>query len=120
MDGLYRPQTWAYVATAFNQAMEGQGAIILDYPYLADERELSRTAVTCNDQPLFDAPSVNDIVEERLYVYQNVSRFAFAVASLENSDIGCQYWPVSPPEKFQGPWNHTLKNPILIISNTVR
>ncbi|EJF56709.1 hypothetical protein DICSQDRAFT_174660 [Dichomitus squalens LYAD-421 SS1] len=31
---------------------------------------------------------------------------------------GCQYWPVTPPERYLGPWNKTLSNPILIISNT--
>jgi hypothetical protein len=29
----------------------------------------------------------------------------------------CHKWPVRNVERYQGPWNHTLKNPILVIGN---
>ena len=29
----------------------------------------------------------------------------------------CHRWPVRAVERFTGPWNHTLKNPIIIIGN---
>ncbi|KAJ3106933.1 hypothetical protein HDU96_008054 [Phlyctochytrium bullatum] len=32
--------------------------------------------------------------------------------------FGCKDWPARPVERFTGPWNHTLKNKILIIGNT--
>jgi hypothetical protein len=29
----------------------------------------------------------------------------------------CHKWPARSVERYQGPWNHTLKNPILVIGN---
>ncbi|KAH8102176.1 Alpha/Beta hydrolase protein [Cristinia sonorae] len=118
IDGIYRPSLWPLVATAFAKAMDGDGSAIMDAIGTAGERDLARAAVSCNDQPHFDAPKIEDIVDEQLYTYQNVSRFIFAVANLENADFGCQHWSITPPERFHGPWSHTLKNPILILSNT--
>ena len=50
---------------------------------------------------------------------ENVTRFGLAVVTHE-PDSGCEFWPVAPPERYLGPWNKTLANPILIVSNTVR
>ncbi|THH28990.1 hypothetical protein EUX98_g5196 [Antrodiella citrinella] len=99
--------------------MRGDPSLLLDLNEPTSNCDLSRTAVACNDQPLFKAPTIEEMVDERLYVYQNVSRFAFAAENVEYVDFGCQYWPAMPPEKFQGPWNHTLQNPILVLSNTL-
>ena len=59
-----------------------------------------------------------EIIDESLFVLENISRFGFAVTTSE-PDNGCEYWPVTPPERFEGPFNNTLNNPILIVSNTV-
>ena len=108
------------MAEAFAEAIEGNGAAILDANDAIVDRSTSRTATTCNDHTLLPPPTIEEIVDERLYVYEHVSKFAFAAANLENDDFGCEYWNVTPPpEKFQGPWNHTLRNPILVVSNTV-
>lgn len=118
--GLYSPKAWPRLAQAFAEAMEGDASAILNANDAVVDRSVSRTAVTCNDQTHFKAPSLEAVVDERMYVHQNVSRFAFAAVNVENDDFGCQYWDVAPPpEKFQGPWNHTFRNPVLIASNTV-
>lgn len=31
----------------------------------------------------------------------------------------CSYWPVRAPERYQGPFNQTYANKILVIGNTV-
>ena len=32
----------------------------------------------------------------------------------------CSYWPVRAPERYQGPFNRTFANKVLIIGNAVR
>ena len=64
-------------------------------------------------------PSAEAIIDEWLDVYENVTRFAFSVVATEQ-DGGCHYWPARPPERFSGPWNRTLRNPMLVMSARVR
>ncbi|KAH9884113.1 TAP-like protein-domain-containing protein [Cubamyces lactineus] len=115
---LQKPATWPDSADALDRAMNGDGSAILqrlrDGQYLVD---LERSAVSCNDNKPFPAPTPEEVIDEQLYVLENVSRFGLALVVAE-PDAGCQFWPVTPPERFLGPWNHTLRNPILIISNT--
>lgn len=100
--------------------MDGDGTAVLNglshTQYLSD---LERSAVSCNDNKPFKAPTPEEVIDEQLDVLKHLTRFALAVVVAE-PDAGCQYWPVTPPERFLGPWNHTLRNPVLIISNTVR
>ncbi|KAI0356986.1 hypothetical protein OH77DRAFT_1534392 [Trametes cingulata] len=118
LGALESPSSWPKAAHAFNQAMNGHGAAILNSlrasQYLSD---LERSAVSCNDNKPFPAPTPEEVIDEQLYVLEHVSRFGLSVVVSE-PDAGCQYWPVTPPERFLGPWNNTLRNPILIISNT--
>jgi hypothetical protein len=94
-------------------------------PLLKDrspKRDLQRSAVSCNDQMLGPGrqaePSPQEIMEEMIEVVSTVTEFAMAVLPQEQ-DAGCGFWPYEPPERFTGPWNHELKNPILIHSNNV-
>ncbi|KAI0079989.1 hypothetical protein K474DRAFT_1591034 [Panus rudis PR-1116 ss-1] len=115
---LERVVIWPESAHALAEAMKGNGAPMLDFlDSYSSLNALQRTAVSCNDAPPFDPPASEEIVEEFLDVYQNVSHFVIPVVT-DEPDSGCQYWPVSPPERFIGPWNHTLRNPMLVISNT--
>ncbi|KAI0372414.1 hypothetical protein BV20DRAFT_1050746 [Pilatotrama ljubarskyi] len=118
LGALESPSSWPGAARAFNQAMSGDGAVVLNSlhnsQYLSD---LERSAVSCNDNKPFPAPTPEEVIDEQLYVLEHVSQFGLAVVVSE-PDAGCQFWPVTPPERFLGPWNHTLRNPILIISNT--
>ncbi|THH28991.1 hypothetical protein EUX98_g5194 [Antrodiella citrinella] len=116
---LQRPITWPKAAFDIASAINGDGSFILNAMEPNMYRDLERSAVSCNDNPPFALANVRpeDVVDELLYVYQNVSHFVFNVVTAE-PDAGCQFWPVTPPERFQGPWNNTLSNPILVLSNT--
>ncbi|KAI0658733.1 TAP-like protein-domain-containing protein [Cubamyces menziesii] len=118
LGALESPPSWPSAAQAFDQAMQGDGTDVLngvrDAQYLND---LERSAVSCNDNKPFPAPTPEEVIDEQLYVLEHVSRFGLAVVVSE-PDAGCQFWPVTPPERFLGTWNHTLRNPMLIISNT--
>ncbi|KAI0658734.1 TAP-like protein-domain-containing protein [Cubamyces menziesii] len=118
LGALQKPATWPNTADALDRAMKGDGSAILqrlqDGQYLVD---LERSAVSCNDNKPFSAPTPEGVIDEQLYVLEHISRFSLALVVAE-PDAGCQFWPVTPPERFLGPWNHALRNPILIISNT--
>lgn len=98
--------------------MNGNGTILTSKKrYFGNS--LPSNAVACNDNLAFAPPTAEEMVDEGLYLLENISRFAYTAPSAEPETVGCQYWPVNPPERFQGPWNHTLRNPILVISNEV-
>ena len=98
--------------------MAGDGSAILDAVNAKELVDLERSAVTCNDARPFAGPTPDAFVAAQLAAMA-VTRFALAVVTHE-PDSGCEFWPAAPPERFGGPWNATLRNPILIVSNTVR
>lgn len=98
--------------------MQGDPTDLLNFSEMNPYADLERSSVTCNDLPKFAPLSPEEVTDELLRVYRNVTQFVFSVVTLE-ADAGCQYWPVTPPERFTGPWNNTLRNPILILSSTV-
>ncbi|KAI0767486.1 TAP-like protein-domain-containing protein [Fomes fomentarius] len=111
------PQSWPDMAQLFAAALAGDVSGVLDVVNTPQYVDLQRSGVSCNDQKPFKAPTPEETIDEAIDVYEKVTRFNLAVTIAE-ADSGCQYWPVSPPEKYTGPWNNTLKNPLLIISNT--
>lgn len=119
LGALEVPSTWEKAAVGFSEAMQGNGTTMLNSDVFALGTDLERSAVSCNDNLPFSPPAPEEVVDEVLDVFYNVSRLVFSVITTE-PDAGCQYWPVTPPERFQGPWNNTLRNPVLVISNTVR
>ena len=119
LSGLAHPSTWPTVAQVIKDAMAGNGTYILNTVNVKESVDLEHTAVTCNDAKPFPPPKAEDVVDEWLFVTQNLTRFTFATA-ISSPDNGCQFWPVTPPERYAGPWDKTPKNPILIIANTVR
>ena len=98
--------------------MAGNGTAILNAVNEKELVDLERSAVTCNDVRPFSGPTPETFIDAQLTAMA-ITRFALAVVTHE-PDSGCEFWPVTPPERFLGPWNATLNNPILIISNTVR
>ncbi|TBU51516.1 TAP-like protein-domain-containing protein [Dichomitus squalens] len=115
--GLESPTGWPQIAAGLAEAMRGDGAAVLNVVNTRELVDLERSAVSCNDQRPFAPPTAETIVDAGLEVLKHVSRFFWSVIIAE-PDSGCQYWPVTPPERYLGPWNKTLNNPILIISNT--
>ncbi|GJE93494.1 alpha/beta hydrolase [Phanerochaete sordida] len=116
LGNLVTPLSWPAAAHALAQAMTGDGAAVLDAVQPRAGADLQRSAVSCNDQLPHAAPAPGAVVGELLDVFRTVTRLAFTVVTTE-PDAGCEFWPVTPPERFAGPWNHTLSNPILILSN---
>ncbi|KAI0827447.1 TAP-like protein-domain-containing protein [Trametes gibbosa] len=118
LGALQRPPMWPGIAQAFSQAMDGNAtALVNAHSHAHSLVDLERSAVSCNDNLPFEAPTPEELIDVQLDVLKHVSRFSLAVISTE-PDAGCQYWPVEPNERFVGPWNHTLRNPLLIVSNT--
>ncbi|KAI0772754.1 TAP-like protein-domain-containing protein [Trametes elegans] len=117
LEALASSSQWSAVASALDQAIAGNGTRMLNTLNSPDLVDLERSAVTCNDIGAMDPPTAEAVVDEVVDVYQKESRLAFAMLTGE-PDMGCEYWPFTPPERFTGPWNATLKNPLLIISNT--
>ncbi|KZO93914.1 hypothetical protein CALVIDRAFT_539564 [Calocera viscosa TUFC12733] len=119
---LQMPTIWPTTAFALSQAMhghDGRALLMLDSVF-SGYQDLERQAVSCNDAPkppLYNPPRNEQLVDEIWSVARNVSAFAFSILTAE-PDASCDYWPVAPPERFTGPWNHTLRNPILVMSNT--
>lgn len=115
---LQRPPVWEIGSEVLSEAINGDGTALLNSIQYG-VYDLERPAVSCNDNMPFKAPSAEEIIDEWLDVYENVTRFVFSTVITE-PDSGCIYWPVTPPERFNGPWNHTLKNQILVMSSLVR
>ena len=117
MSRLPYPKRWPETAIAIADALSGNVSTVLSLlgPSTLD---MERRAVSCNDNNPFSPPSSETIVDTWLKNFQEITHFAFSFP-INEPDAGCQYWPVTPPERYQGPWNKTLRNPILIISNTV-
>ncbi|KAJ7181518.1 hypothetical protein C8R43DRAFT_869680 [Mycena crocata] len=126
---LERPPQWADSATAFAQALAGNGTLLFNKlaaplrqasPYY----DLARLGVTCMDSPPpaapAEMPTPEDLAAEFVRTMREVSPHFGASVSIGEPDGGCQYWPVRGPERFDGPWNATLGWPMLIVSNTVR
>lgn len=118
---LQNPLIWPDFADYLHEAMSGNATILTNQNRFRHfGHSLFSNAVSCNDNAPFAPPTAEELVDQGLADLKNVSRFAFVLAFAEAETAGCQYWPVTPPERFQGPWNHTLRNPILVISNKVR
>ena len=96
--------------------MAGDGSAVLNAVNTKSTVDLEDWAVTCNDVRPFAPVPPAAFVDEALGDLERVSRFRLATVP----DDGCEFWPVTPPERFQGPFNASLRNPVLIVSNTVR
>lgn len=124
---LYAPTTWPTAAARITSAMDGDGTALFnlllppyaDVPPISANKDLTRLAVTCLDSPPSEVPTAEELADIDLDAIRTVSRHFGTSAMVSEPDGGCWAWPVQGPERFEGPWNHTLPYPMLIISNTV-
>lgn len=123
---LYRPRTWPALAAHIASAISGDGSGIVND--LLQAVELNRSvpadtfasnrAVVCSDSR--GEPDVSD--EEAFksmlkYIAEVQQSTTWNFAGLGPST--CYHWrAIKPIERYTGPFNHTLKNEILIIGNT--
>lgn len=123
---LELPTIWKQAATILaNAILKGDASAMLNKDW-DQYRDFERSAVSCNDQDArglhYYPPSDEEIVDELLYVSQTITKLGWGVLTSE-ADSGCQHWYPNvpePPERFTGPWDRTLVNTMLILSNTVR
>lgn len=122
---LYRPREWPALASNLAAALAGNGVPAVQFSL--DKIELNTSvpaqtaaaiyAVTCVDTPDFDgvdkAKAIDDVVNEIIISQQETSRHFSAL----EIDV-CHHWTAREVERFTGPFNHTLKNEILVIGNT--
>ncbi|KAK7455855.1 hypothetical protein VKT23_010892 [Stygiomarasmius scandens] len=120
---LQRPTRWPEAAESFASTFAGNGTAL--YSMLAQRSsgsyDLSRLAVTCLDSPSDpnSPPTAEELAEQGLKTLKEVSEHFGLSTGISEPDGGCEYWPVTGPERFTGPWdNATLEIPLLIISNT--
>lgn len=126
---LERPATWEIGSQLLAKAMAGDGTALLNMLLpiydgnTAPDSDLARLAVSCLDAPRpktrAEFPSPERMADIALETIKNVSSHFGSSMSWGEPDGGCEFWPVEGPERFTGPWNHTLNNKILIVSNTV-
>ena len=124
-EDMYRPREWPKLASLIAAAMEGNGTGLVNRFYRPVQLNTSVPvstmaavfAIMCSDAPGFKGMSDDQIVEDALqaqvFMQESVTRH-FAPLNSEP----CHHWKESAVERFTGPFNHTLKNEILIIGNT--
>ncbi|KAI5479164.1 alpha/beta-hydrolase [Pseudohyphozyma bogoriensis] len=127
-----QPGSWPKISSIFGQALNGNVTALynaLVQPlhlegHAKKQTDLSRVAVSCADTVPYASPeewpTADYMVEKTLAVLNDTSRHFGASVTLIEPDGGCQFWPASgkTPERFTGPWNATLRTPMLIVSNT--
>ncbi|KAG8962309.1 hypothetical protein FRC03_004370 [Tulasnella sp. 419] len=139
-DAMYKPNTWPSVATQLaqmdqelTQALSGNNVTVTPRSLkhlrkrqqedqdpkdtaLDQMTQQSRlAAITCADA--VDSPSVttSDAINEILETSHTVS--PIFGPQFGNAGFYCHRWNSRAVERFQGPWNSQLLNPILVIGN---
>ncbi|KAG8737302.1 hypothetical protein FRC10_008360 [Ceratobasidium sp. 414] len=130
-DAMEAPPQWPMFASVLDEAIRGNPAPFLNriLPDPARDRfdhaELARYAVTCIDSLPFNKsdpstfPTPESLARRVVARVNNTSKYFGGSTGLTDIDGGCQFWPVDGVERYAGPWNKTLANPIVVISSTV-
>jgi hypothetical protein len=125
---MYRPRGWPGLARFLEAALTGDGAPILNSKQgdlnLSDTTSPQKTgsaiyAVTCTDGPPLankysDEEVVDLLVNAAIDTYDRSSTMFAGLAA----EPICFHWKPRASERFTGPFNSSLANPILIIGNT--
>jgi len=124
---MYAPRNWPQLAKALAEAIAGNGTALLNNAqrelemdrFIRPQTAQAITAVTCVDTPAFPTDMTTDdalvkYVNEVVAAYEGTTK-RFAATDLDL----CHHWKARETERFTGPFNHSLANPILIIGNTV-
>ncbi|EJD54339.1 hypothetical protein AURDEDRAFT_156120 [Auricularia subglabra TFB-10046 SS5] len=120
------PMKWPYIASAYAQALSGDPTPLYDFfatppqlpPTPDPNGDLARSAVSCADSDVSKrGASAKELAHGTLEVLKVTPRFALSPPTFE-PDGACEFWPTKgrEPERFTGPFNHTLANPMLILS----
>ncbi|KZT53796.1 alpha/beta-hydrolase [Calocera cornea HHB12733] len=122
---MYRPRTWPQFASMLHSALSGDGKPLLDVAQ--NEIELNTTvpaqtafaisAITCVDAPAYTEKEAEEWLDEAMWSVEEGLQTSPHFGAMNVPDI-CPIWPIKESDFFQGPFNHTLTNDILIIGNT--
>ncbi|CAE6451037.1 unnamed protein product [Rhizoctonia solani] len=75
-------------------------------------------AIGCSDAVDGGNITTRDVFDFIVQVTHNVSHMFGPVGMPRIGRPFCHHWPVRAVERYAGPWNKTLSNPILVIGNT--
>ncbi|KAI8996230.1 hypothetical protein BD414DRAFT_477175 [Trametes punicea] len=82
-----------------------------------DTPSYSEAAIMCSDSVDRRGTTMLDIFETIISGSRTLSHLFTAL--WPNAFQGCPLWPVRAVERYQGPFNKTLANKVLVLSNTV-
>lgn len=82
-----------------------------------DERlyDYAITAITCADAEDSGNTTTKDVFNEIIFAALNSSMMFGPMWG--DAGFYCHHWPARAVERYAGPWNATLKNPIIVIGN---
>ncbi|KAJ3103512.1 hypothetical protein HDU96_009228 [Phlyctochytrium bullatum] len=133
---LYRPKTWPTLATAVAAALAGPqaNATALANVVLTGDpngRNTSEVELVCpldrsEGSGAYDAVYCADKKDQASVPLETWDAWAERAAEVSwvygrhnvYNGVVCKYWP-RPVERYDGPWNRTLKNRILFVGNTL-
>ncbi|CEL63069.1 Putative hydrolase Mb2247c OS=Mycobacterium bovis (strain ATCC BAA-935 / AF2122/97) GN=Mb2247c PE=3 SV=1 [Rhizoctonia solani AG-1 IB] len=130
-DAIEAPSRWPAFARDLEDAIQGNPAPLLNkiLPNPTRDRfdhaNLARYAVTCIDSLPFNKsdpstfPTPESLAERIVARINSTSKYFGGSPGLTDIDGGCQFWPVDGVERYAGPWNRTLSNPVMVISSSV-
>ncbi|CAE6506642.1 unnamed protein product [Rhizoctonia solani] len=75
-------------------------------------------AVACSDARDAGDVTTKDVFDFVVKITQDISPMFGPVGIPRIARPFCHRWPVRAAERYAGPWNKTLSNPILVIGNT--
>ncbi|KAI0779308.1 alpha/beta-hydrolase [Fomes fomentarius] len=125
---LYQPQLWAdtannVIAPQIADIIGNKSKTTTERRHVLDKRATfsqhgyTEPAVVCADSTDADPSVTMEVIfKEILDVTRNVSPTFGAFWPIPWDR--CSYWPVRAPERYQGPFNQTYANKILVIGNT--
>ncbi|CAE6481040.1 unnamed protein product [Rhizoctonia solani] len=130
-DAMEAPYRWPIFARDLEDAIGGNPAPLLNKILPDPSRDrfdhanLARYAVTCIDSLPFNKsdpstfPTPEHLARRIVARVNSTSKYFGGSPGLTDIDGGCQFWPVDGVERYAGPWNRTLANPVMVISSSV-
>ncbi|KIJ55639.1 hypothetical protein M422DRAFT_774620 [Sphaerobolus stellatus SS14] len=112
LNGMYGPRGWPELAKDLVAAITGDGTALLNKAQrnIETDRSIKPETVQANPAVIY---ALQENTDEILIAYEKTSKRFIPV----DLDV-CHHWKTRPAERFTGPFNHSLSNPILIIGNT--
>ncbi|QRV92027.1 Abhydrolase domain-containing protein [Ceratobasidium sp. AG-Ba] len=123
--GMYSPTKWPKLAEdilAYWNFLTNNGTTTKRSLPLPEKRQTtdkapvySIQAITCADAMDAGNTTTKDVFDELVRVTRDVSQMfgpSWGIAGFY-----CHRWPVRAVERYTGPWNNKLANPILVIGN---